>query len=310
MYAKDDEGIFCIKDDLKQIFKNKFTINIGQKEIIKMKNSEIITDRDLAIAKFLYKFRFATLNQIYEYLEHETDKEMTSKIGIKNRLEKLVGYRILNKFILSDEISAETPEDALEIYCMDIGGRYLLAHYSNEDTMDWYTIVNMKTSSLVYKDLFITEFYLKLLNTCPQKILYFNLEPNIAVANKNVSPCFDMCINVNGLKNYFVGEIVRTFDIPIYFRDRVFKMESLLQTNAWKKYYYDSQIPPVLLLFADTEETALDASKLLVEATEMNRFRVSTSERIKRVLYSNGAFLKYIPEENELQEIKALTFAP
>lgn len=49
----------------KQTFQNKFTSSISKNEVIKMKNEGKLTDRDLEIAKFLFKFRFATVEQIY-----------------------------------------------------------------------------------------------------------------------------------------------------------------------------------------------------------------------------------------------------
>lgn len=312
MYFKKDENITYIKEGLKQVFENKFNINIGQKEIIKMKNSGIITDRDLSISKFLFKFKFATLQQIYLYLKLDSNVEKnSSEISIKNRLDKLVQYRVINKFMLTEDESLEKiSPDALEIYCLDLGGRYLLAHYSNEDTTDWYSIINMKTSEIINKNLCVTEFYLSLMKTCPEKVTYFNVEPEIRVGKKNVIPSFDMCINISGNNNYFLGEIVRHFDFPIIFKEKAFKLESLFESNAWKKYYYDSPTPPVLFIFADSETTALEISKLITETTEMKRFRLSTDERIKKPLHETGSFLKYVKSKGVLQEITATTFNP
>lgn len=331
MYIKKDDTISSITEDLEQVFENKFTINIGQKEIVKMRNNGAITDRDLTLAKFLFKFRFATFNQIYRYLELiaileaklgtnskiegeavETI-EISSEVGIKNRLEKLVKYRILNKFYLADIVEAESvkeKQDALPIYCLDLGGRYLLANYSSEDTTDWYTTVNMKASILVRKSLIATQFYLRILETGSSNMEYFNIEPEMRASNKNIIPLFDVCFNINNIKSYFIGEVVNSYDMPVNFRDRVFKLESLLETNAWKKYYYDSNSSPVLLLIADTDETALEIGRLITGVTEMNKFRITTEERMKRSLHDLGAFIKYVQERDEIQEIRAMTFAP
>lgn len=314
MHFEQGEDLSKIKEGLRQVFENNFTLNIGQKEIIKMKNNGVITDRDLNVAKFLFKFKFATLDQIYKFLELNTsnsEENLSSKMNINNRLNKLVQYRVLNKFMLTEDLVAEKIDsEALEIFCLDLGGRYLLAHYSNEDTTDWYTTTNMKGSELINKDLCITEFYLSLMNTCPEKVLYFNVEPSIRVGKSNVIPSFDMCFDVLGNKSYFVGEVVRGYDLPIQFREKAFKLESLLESNAWKKYYYDTLTPPVLFLFSDTDLTAFEASKLITETTEMRRFRITTDERMKKPLYETGAFLKYLEEEDVLQEIKATTFKP
>ncbi|MFF2531555.1 hypothetical protein ACFVS2_21845 [Brevibacillus sp. NPDC058079] len=306
MYLQQKDGeIVIIPADLKQTFENKFTPNISKIEIIKLKNNNVIRDRDLIIAKFLFQFKFATVEQIYKLLGEES-----SKVNLKNRLDKLVKYRVLNKFMLSDHEEERIAPDAFEIYCLDLGGRYLLSHYSNEDTSDWYSIINMKSSEIISKNLLTTEFYLRVMETCGSKISHFKPEPELRVGKKNVVPSFEMCMKVNGQTKYFIGEVVREYDFPVYLREKAQKLESLLATNAWKKYYYDSGSEPILFVFADSDLTALETSQLIYQTTEIKNFRVSTDERIGRELYETGAFLKYIEEKDVLQEIKAATFAP
>lgn len=305
MYIKNAEGYITIPADLKQTFENKFNLNIGKNEIIKMKNNNVITDRDITIAKFLFQFKFATVDQIYRMLG-----ENKTKVNIKNRLDKLVKYRVLNKFMLSNFEDDRVASDAFEIFCLDLGGRYLLSNYSNEDTTDWYSTINMKASEIISRNIFITEFYLRLMETCPDKLSYFNIEPDFRVGKKNVVPSFEMCLNIGGQNKYYIGEVVREYDFPIYLREKAMKLESLVCTNAWKKYYYDSKNPPILFAFADSDLTALETAKLISETSEIKSFRLSTDERIKLPLYETGAFLRYLPEQEVLQEIKAVTFKP
>lgn len=305
MYIKENEGYVIIPADLKQTFANKFTLNIGRNEIIKMKNSNVITDRDVEISEFLFKFKFATVDQIYRYL-----KEDKIKTNIKNRLDKLVKYRVLNKFMLSELEDDKIAEDAFEIYCLDLGGKYLLENYSKEDTSDWYSTVNMKTSEIISKNIFVAEFFLRLRETCPAKLAYFKIDPEFRVGKKNVFPSFEMCLDINGQKKYFIGEVAREYEVPVYFRDKMYKLESLITTNAWKKYYYDAQTAPILFVFGDSDETALEIGKMIADGTELTNYRISTDNRIKKELFEVGAFLKYLPEQGLLQEIKAVTFKP
>jgi len=304
MYIKHQEGVLSIPADLKQTFENKFTLNIGKNEIIKMRNNNVITDRDIKIAKFLFQFKFATVEQIYKLLNEDA-----TKVNLKNRLDKLVKYRILNKFKLGAfEIELSVP-DALEIYCLDLGGRYLLAQYSNEDTSDWLSIVNMKSSEIIAKNLATTEFFLRMLDTCPGKLSHYKVEPELRVGKKNIIPSFEMGMKVNGQMKYFIGEIVRDYDLPIYFRDRILKLESLLTTNAWKKYYYDTDSAPILFVIADSDMNALESGKI-ISTSEIKNFRLTTDERMQRPLYQTGAFLKYLEEQDLLQETRAVTFEP
>jgi hypothetical protein len=306
MYLQQKEGeLVIVPADLKQTFENKFTLNIGRNEIIKMKNNGIITDRDIKIIKFLFQFKFATAEQIYKLIGEES-----SKVNLKNRLDKLVKYRVLNKFMLSDFEEDKIEVNAFEIYCLDLGGKYLLSNFSNEDTLDWYSTINMKSSEIVSKNLLITEFYIRVMQTCGSKISHFKPEPELRVGKKNVIPSFEMCMKSNGQTKYFIGEVVREYDVPVHLREKAQKLESLLNTNAWKKYYYDSESEPILFVFADSDLTALETGKLLTETTELKNFRLSTDERIGRELFETGAFLKYVEEKDVLQEIKAVTFKP
>lgn len=305
MYIKNMEEWQVIQADLKQTFQNKFTNNVAKIEVIKMKNEGTITDRDLEITKFLFKFRFATLNQIQKFLGKET-----SINSLKSRLEKLVQYRILNKFMLGEEEESHLYPDAFMVYCLDLGGKYLLTNYSNEDTSDWYVITNMKASEIISKDLLATEFYLRIKETCEDKLMYFNLNPELRVARKNVIPSFEMCLKINGQNRYFIGEVTREYDFPLNFRQKAEKIENLLITNAWKKYYYDSDSEPILFIFAENDTIAKESAKVLSETTSIQSFRISTDERIQKVLYETGAFLKYMPELQALKEIKATTFKP
>lgn len=306
MYLQQKEGeVIVVPADLKQTFENKFTLNIGKNEIIKMKVNNVITDRDVKIAKFLFQFKFATAEQIYKLLGEES-----SKVNLKNRLDKLVKYRVLNKFMLSDFEEEKIAPDAFEIYCLDLGGRYLLANYSNEDTADWYSTINMKTSEIISKNLMTTEFFIRVMQTCPDKVTHFKPEPELRVGKKNVTPSFEMCMKINGQSKYFLGEVVREYDFPVYLREKAVKLESLITTNAWKKYYYDSESEPVLFVFTDSDLTALEAGKLLTETTEIKAFRLSTDARIQNTLYEPGTFMEYHPGRDVLTTKKAGTFQP
>ncbi|MFJ8531230.1 hypothetical protein [Bacillus sp. NPDC094106] len=313
MYLKELEKLSDIPDDLRQTFQNKFTNTVSKNEIIKMKNNGKLTERDLDIAKFLFKFRFATAEQIQQYLEvlSGNPEDGSSIYAIRNRLEKLVQNRVLNKFMLGDFEEEHMKQDAFPFYCLDLGGKYLVTHYSNEDTFDWYMITNMKTSEIIVKDLISTQFYLQLMKTCPGKIVFFNVNPELRVGNKNIIPSFEFCMKLDGLvgqHRYFIGEIGRDADVPLLFRQKSEKLEQLITTNAWKKYYYDSDIPPVLFIVSETDVLAKECGKILDTCTEIKNYRFTTYDRMKRPLYEKGAFLKYVPDVEALMETKAVTF--
>lgn len=313
MYLPNTQELKPIPEGYKQTFQNKFTSSVAKNEVIKMKNEGTLTDRDLEIAKFLFKFRFATLEQIYAYLkatdcltqkkvvEGEEVKE-TSINSIKSRLDKLVQNRIINKFMLSLIEEDRIQQDALCIYCLDLGGKFLLTNYSNEDTTDWYVTINLKASEIISKDLFTTQFYLRLLDTCGNKIVYFETYPLRKCDKTNIIPSFEFGLKHNDEIKYFIGEVTREFDIPVQFSKKIAKLERLLETNAWRKYYFDTQAPPVLFAFAENDLLANDVARL-ISSTTIERYRLSTDERIMGDL--STAFMAYVPELNKLKLVKS-----
>ncbi|MBG9694139.1 hypothetical protein ABD91_25710 [Lysinibacillus sphaericus] len=305
MYIKKQQGIPAIPAELKQTFANKFTLNIGKTEIIKRKNNNNLTERDVKIAKFLFQFRFATAEQIHSFLNEQSSIE-----NLRGRLEKLTHSRILNKFMLGDYEQDEIPTDAFEVYCLDLGGRYLLTNFSNEDTTDWYSAINMVSSEIVNKTLFTVDFYLRLRETMGNRLIYFKAEPIYRCGKKTIIPSFNFCIKDGSINRNYIGEIVRDFDFPLYAREKAEKLEQLLMTNAWKKYFYEDLEPPVLFVFTENDHNALEVGKLYACTTEIERFRISTNERIQIPLHEGGAFLKYVVESNMLKKVKSSTFAP
>lgn len=314
MVILKSDTIRGIKPQFKQLFENQHTLNIGFKEVIKMKECGTITERDLIITKFLFKFNFATVDQIHDYLTILNPEMASNPEAIKNRLNKLVQYRVLNKFILVEDQEAKInekgsyPEDSLEVYCMDVGGRYLLANYSNEEVADWYTVLTMKISELVQKELFVTQFYINLIRSSGDKVVFFNINPKMNVGRQSINPHFELCLNDNGKRAYYIGEVVLEIDMPGEFRGRAIKYESLLKTNGWKKYFHDIENAPPLLIVSESDYVALDASQMLHGMTEMDKFRATTIDRMEQPFYENGTFLKYENREGILQAVTLTKF--
>lgn len=294
-----------IPADYKQIFKNPFSLNVGRNEIVKMKKDNVLNDLDLEFTKFLFQFNFATAKQISRSISSQNGEDVKN---VESKLEKLVRHRVINKFALKRLDDGLIPSDALMIYCLDFGGRYLLANYSNVDTTDWVSTVNMKSSELISKSILTTEFYLRLKETVGDRLVHFKPLPERQVNRVNVVPSFDFSVK-SGLQTVcFIGEVVRGYDFPQTFMEKAEKLEQLLMTNAWKKYYYFSDQEPVLLVFGDTDVTAIQAAKLIENATEIKRVRYSTDERLQRELSDLGAFMRYLPEEDLLQEVISRVF--
>lgn len=280
---------FDIQANLKQKFENDFDYRkVKESILVKKKQRNDISDRDIEVAKFLFKVRFATLNQIHRYLGGNINKS-----NLKKRIEKLVAYRVLNQFTLVSP--DETREEKIKIFCLDLGGRHLLAKFSTLSTEDWNSTVNMCAAELVGENLLCTEYYLRLLETCPEKVTNFELYPEFRCGDINIRPHFKCTLTVNDKKINFIGDVNRDYSFPDEFEKRARKYESLLTTNAWKKYYRNETNPPILLVFSSSDELACEAAETIHEATrlDLKKIRFSTDERIKEELGAKGTFLKY-----------------
>lgn len=315
-YAKQSDSHKVLPSYLKQTFQNKFTQNnIGKSEIIKLRNEGIISDRDMEIIKFLYTFTFATVDHIYLLFEiHKGDKNYSID-ALRNRMDKLVKYRVLNKFILTqfeeEKINKDIYPDALFVYCLDFGGRYLLEQYTNYDVYDWNSTVNMRASELISKNLIVGTFYLKLLKNLGSNLNYVLANKTYSVQKKGIHIPLTFGINYLGQTRYFVVDVIRECDYPVHSREKAQKLEMLLATNGWKKYFHDTDAAPILFLIADDDELAFDVAKLMYHSTEVKNFRLSTDERLStKELHEPGTFLKYLEEEDILRGVATSIFHP
>mgnify|MGYP001260781189 CR=1 FL=1 len=307
-YVKKDIGYHFekIPSVYRQNFRYQFSVtSVSRHQIIRLRNAGELTDRDLEIAKFLFNHRFATAEQIGNFLDGTGER-------IRNRLEELVKKRVLNSFFLSEVEMKHPINDALIIYCLDFGGKYLLSNYGGEDTSNWYTTTNMKGADLVARDLIATQFYVNLLKSTRKNLTNFKANPQMKVGNTHVSPLFEFALDANFTRKYLIGEVVLDGDEALGFRDQILKLESLLTTNAWRKYFVDVEEPPVLIIIAENDLVARNSAAIVNRATEIDNRKVilTTIDRMQKLFYEKGAFLIYDPNTNKLKNVIVGTFKP
>lgn len=298
---------FAFGYDYHQVFANKWMSNLLSEELIKMVNANVITDEDVSIVKFLYTFHFATAAIIADYLGNGDTLEV-----VQGKLDRLVKNRVLNKFMLSRTREEKPFTDALMIYCMDLGGKIILSHYGtpNMGIENWYTSNNMMSSEMVASDLATANFYVQVYKNVGSRLRYFVSCPQYRISKSLVVPSFELSIEQNGQNKYFVGEIARNYDFPVGFREKAIKIESILNTKAWMKYFTDTGgLPPSLLIVAENDAIALEAGRILSAGTAITSFRLTTDARILAPMGSSGVFMKYSPDEDNLIGVRSSTFA-
>ena len=288
----------------KQTFQNKFTNTIDKSKVVSAKYEGDITDRDIEIVKFLFSCRFATVEQMYTYLKLTGNLgEQTSENSIKVRLDKLVQlYRVLNKFMLSSIEEDRVDSEALQIYCLDLGGAFLLHNFTNEpleDIRSWRPrVANLHTPEAIAKDIFVTDMFLKLLDTFGSDLKNFEAFKKMNYEKTPMTLTFDFCIEKDGVRKYFMCQVAREEEMLSRFAKEADSIEKIVSTNAWKKYYPDSPQEPVVLFFTTDDYTAQEIG-ISISERQIKRYRISTFERCKGELAT--AFMSYDAESGQLQ---------
>lgn len=292
-YVLDTHKGFSFNDIFNQSFYHKWNYHSSHRQLLKLRSDNIITDDDMSVVKFLFRFTFATKPMIQRLLKLESEEETTEL------LDRLVEYKVLNKFILALGYDVTFPHDALNIYCLDLGGKTLLTHYSNEDTTMWDTTANMKDVTQITRDLVVGDFYIKLNEQIPEKIVYFKQNPEFRIGRTAIIPSFEMGIKLDDYTTfYYVGEVVRDYDFPMYFRDKLERLNSVFTTNAWKKYYHDISMPPSMLFLTDNDSVMAQVASMVNGTSDIKDYKLTTDERSEGPL--DKAFLHLVNENDKI----------
>lgn len=292
---------------MKQHFFNKDTTTISRDIVVKSKRDGLFTDRDVAICKFLFKHKFATLNQINTILVAQGFDPIKSE-----KARSLCQNRLINKFTF-DEDKAKVNfdrEDIEVIYCMDLGGRYLLEQYEpSVDVTSWLVGRNAYSKDFVSKILMANEVYIKLSSTMKDRLLSFNILKEVRMGKDAIQIDFDFNLRTGDSVRYYIGNFFKEEDIFELFNQKSLVLESLVVTNGWKKYSMNNEsTEPALFFIGENEKVALSLAEKLHDCgfNMNNKDRYSTFGRIlKNNLYDKETFLKY--ESNGVQKGFKLT---
>jgi len=264
----------------------------------------------LEVLKFLYQFTFATHEQLVRLLEMKG----LDPTGLDDNIQRMMEERMMNSFFMNQFGQAdEVPDDAFILYCMDFGAIALLNHFSNSDCITWFTTDAVRKSGLIRKYLSTVEFYLALAEVQGPALRYFKPTFDIAFGHREIrfSAAFEI---MHGYTSHpFILESVRSFDLPIEWREKIDNKLVHFACNKkhWGKYYPQE---PVYLFLCENDQDALEAADLFYRRTEgLENFRLITDDQVQ-VGLANANFLKYIPSGDDttvgtLQPVKASLLA-
>lgn len=292
---------------MKQHFFNRETTTINKDVVVKSKRDGVFNDRDVAICKFLFKHKFATLNQINTVIEAQGFNPIK-----EDKARSLCQNRLINKFTFAEDNEKVNfdKKDIEVIYCMDLGGRYLLEQYETSvDASSWLTGRNAYSKDFVSKILMANEVYIKLASTMKDRLLSFNILKEVRMGKDAIQVDFDFNLRTGDSVRYYIGNFFKEEDIFELFNQKSLVLESLVVTNGWKKYSMNNEsTEPALFFIGENESVALSLAEKLHDCgfNLNNKDRYSTFGRIlKNNLYDKETFLKY--ESNGIQKGFKLT---
>lgn len=243
----------------------------------------------LEVLKMLSQFTFATRTQ----MERMLVAKGVDPAGLDENIQLM---RQMNCFYLAQMQSSEyePPEDAFIVYCMDFGALALLNHFSNSDSVTWFTTDANRSSELIVKYLSTVEFYLALAEVQGPALRYFKPTFDVAFGHREIrfSAAFEIT-DASGGGHTFLLETIRGFDLPLNWQDKLDKkiVHFAVKPKNWGRYFMEE---PVFLLLVENEKDALDTAELFYRRTEKTNFRLITDEQVRGGL-AQAHFLKYIP---------------
>lgn len=305
LYVKESNIYTSIPDRYHQVFLHSVDTTTSRPMIVNLKLTETINSDDLKIIKFLYDVSFATIKQLEMFCKANDIEYLYS------RIKYMFDAKIINKFYMVDEdgYKGPAPSDALMIYCLADGARYLLEHCCEDlDCLSWGSVLVVRTSRLISKYLLNTEFYLSMLSLRKAKLNDYQLNPYYRLTESILyaKSCFRL---LDGDKVYYVvTEHIKSTENILSIREKLRNYESVFGTNIWKRYYCDASVPPMIIFFTDSDEMCDKINDELM-TLKIKGYRFTTDERLLRGISDPKAFLKYDKDLGELKEIQIPLFA-
>ncbi len=300
--------IYLTKDNMStslgrlyQCFLHNNYASVNKSAMTQLVVDNVINYNDLKLIEFIYRVHFCTMEQLIKY------GELLEIDEVEARIERLFFNSAINKFIFTEfpNYKGNVPGDALQIICLHEGGRVLLENYADSLTyVRWEPGNNAASCNKVRGFLLNTEFYLQTygkFNLYDGEPIYYTQEGIVTFRS-----AFGFKQEVEGKRpkrEYIVVDSIMNINDVAHVRRRVRQYETIFATFVYKKYHRDAVNRPMLLIFTDTDEMALEISREIVGSTKVEDFMISTQSRLDRGLNAEGVFLAYDKNEDQMFEV-------
>lgn len=312
-YATEKEGkALHINYDYVQSWAHEFSIYRTRNESLMIRyfleSSREKQKLGLEILVFLSKFWFATKEYMLQLLHLKGLKTQ----DLEEILEEYLSNRILNCFTLAQFPLDEIPDDALRVYCLDHGAKFILTHFYREDFVHWQTTDNNRGSEQIVKCLSTCRFYLSLLAAKREDLRIFEPIFDVSIGRREARFSANFEIVKGTQTRKFILESVRAYDLPTYWRKKVAEqIAPFIMNKFWRQTFAEE---PVFILLAESLENALEASDIFYRRTMSSNFRVTTDIDVIKGM-EKAHFYKYMACEDNadvgtLSPVRATIFCP
>lgn len=308
-YIKKGFKGFDFDPTLKQCFQNKFIANATmERDVVRKKMSNDISDQDVYVTAFVYEHILATADMLADICGISSK----DRNEFEKHLNKLVLYRVLNRFFLcDDDKNRDFPDDALYIYTLDMGGKYLLEHYWKNNVDLWNSGTAGLCPEKITRYLVASEFHVKLLQACPKKLKEFKCR-TYRNGRESATLSFEFRLEMQKdnetIKRYFIGDVVRANEDEVELRDRINFLNTVCGTKAWQRFWPLSSDVPVVL-FVVEDDSKIENLVTYLRMYKIPKYFITTDERLREGLNRPvGVWKRFNEELIEIEDAKTKVF--
>lgn len=240
---------------------------------------------------FMYEFKFATYNQIEEYIEMCGYSKRTIDIS------QLVVNGILSQFVLGINNLVECTREEI-FYSIGPNGGLYLKKFLKKDVSRWL-IKDISLSPVkVIARLDIVDFYLNIIKSYGfNRIGKLKVNPMKSIYKDAIGIDLEFELQGNNSSQMFITQQVSRYNINTTFPKTMVKIEKLLKSTKLPEFYDVSQGMPKIILICENEE---------ILSYAMNKMEASELNKLSKLLFLSVDYIIRVPlkEYNSVQSIR------
>ncbi|MBC5995429.1 hypothetical protein EAI30_06840 [Romboutsia ilealis] len=241
----------------------------------------------IELCKFIYGFKFATLNQIKQYMDLSGNEFEESDINF------LIEKNILKRCVLKSENSIE--DDSIKeeniLYCSSRNLVEILRNYSAIDSRKWMVRDIAKSPERILKNILSLDFYINLVQSYGfENVINVTLNPcQRYMVLESVNIELEFTIKYGDRKECFIVDIVRESDLKTSFLKKILKFERYLSNDACKRSSHGlDKKPKLIFICEDREMLEVVARRLRISSLHINTTVLYTYDEVLSMQFLNG----------------------